>query len=71
MEQEFNKAVEKFQAGQYKQAEKILLKLNKRQPGIPDVAHMLAYICETSGISNKAAILGASDFCPNINGWNG
>ena len=44
MEQEFNKAVEKFQAGQYKQAEKILLKLNKRQPGIPDVAHMLAYI---------------------------
>jgi tetratricopeptide (TPR) repeat protein len=44
MEQEFNKAIEKFQAGQYKQAEKILLKLNKRQPGIPDVAHMLAYI---------------------------
>lgn len=44
MEQEFNKAVEEFQAGQYKQAEKILLKINKRQPDIPDVVHMLAYI---------------------------
>ncbi|MEE8352053.1 MAG: tetratricopeptide repeat protein [Rhodospirillales bacterium] len=44
MEQEFSKAVEKFQAGQFKSAEKILLKINKRQAGIPDVLHMLAYI---------------------------
>lgn len=44
MKQEFNKAVEKFQAGQIKPAEKILLKINKHQAGIPDVLHMLAYI---------------------------
>lgn len=44
IEQEYNKAVEKFRAGQYKPAEKILLKINKRQAGIPDVLHMLAHI---------------------------
>ena len=44
MEQQFRKAVEKFQAGQHKPAEKLLLKINKRQAGIPDVLKMLAYI---------------------------
>jgi tetratricopeptide (TPR) repeat protein len=44
MEKLFRKAVEKFQAGQHKPAEKLLLKINKRQAGIPDVLNMLAYI---------------------------
>lgn len=55
MEQEFNKAVEKFQSGQYRQAEKILLKINKRQPDIPDVGHMLAYIAMETDRPETAA----------------
>ena len=55
MEQDINKAVEKFQAGQFKPAEKILLKINKRQAGIPDVLHMLAYIAMETDRPKTAA----------------
>ncbi len=44
IEQEFNEAVAKFRAGQTKSAEKSLLRINKRHPGIPDVLHVLGYI---------------------------
>ncbi len=44
LEQEFNAAVAKFRAGQTKSAEKSLLRINKRHPGIPDVLHVLGYI---------------------------
>lgn len=55
MEQEFNKAVEKFQASQLTAAEEILLRINKRQAGIPDVLHMLAYIAMESDRPDTAA----------------
>lgn len=44
MEQEFAKAVAKFEAGNHAAAEKILLTILKRQKDIPDVLHLLAFI---------------------------
>ena len=49
IEQDFNKAVEKFRAGEIKLAGNILLKINKRQVGIPDLLHDLANIAMEAG----------------------
>ncbi len=44
MEQEFAKAVAKFEAGNHTSAEKILLNIQRRQKDIPEVLHLLAFI---------------------------
>lgn len=55
LQQELSKAAAKVHAGELTSAEKILLKINKRQAGIPDVLHMLGFIALETGRPRIAA----------------
>ncbi len=52
---ELTAALALFQQGRLKQAEKALLHLEERHPGIPDVLHLLGFICLETGRPGPAA----------------